>query len=207
MGRWGNLQGGLGVCIIVSSAAVGTIATMVTRSMPGLLLGLFVVTGTAVAALAVRPNAGRTILPVPVLAYVVAALISGIVFNRSAASSRAALAIGAAQWIARGFFAMVFATLLAVAITTTRWYLWRRGRPISRDPGWTVPAGPGNPPGRSGTAARNSAAARNSTATRSGGTRRNDAGPRGDGPAEPRPAPRPGPGPYDSEPYNFSSGA
>ncbi|HEV2536466.1 MAG TPA: hypothetical protein VGU21_03030, partial [Streptosporangiaceae bacterium] len=41
LSRWGTLQGGLGVCIIVSSAAVGTIATVVTRSTPGLLLGLF----------------------------------------------------------------------------------------------------------------------------------------------------------------------
>ena len=55
-GRWGALQGGLGVCIIVASAAVGTIATMVTRSAPGFLLGLFVEAGTVVAALAVRPR-------------------------------------------------------------------------------------------------------------------------------------------------------
>ena len=82
-GRWGALQGGLGVCIIVASAALGTVATMVTRSAPGFLLGLFVVAGTVIAALAVRPRAGRMIFPVPVLSYLVGALVSGIIYNRS----------------------------------------------------------------------------------------------------------------------------
>src|SRR5690348_16583572 len=67
--RWGALQGGLGVCIIVISGAAGTVATMVTRSAPGFLLGLLVAAGTVVAALAVRPRAGWMILPVPVLSY------------------------------------------------------------------------------------------------------------------------------------------
>jgi Domain of unknown function (DUF6542) len=131
-GRWGALQGGLGVCIIVASAAVGTIATMVTRSAPGFLLGLFVEAGTVVAALAVRPRAGRVIFPVPVLSYLVGALISGFVFNRSG-TSKAALAIGAAQWVANGFFAMALATVLAVAIVAVRWHLWRRSRPPARE--------------------------------------------------------------------------
>jgi len=124
---------------------------MVTRSVPGFLLGLLVVAGTVAAALAVRPRAGRMIFPVPALAYLVAALISGVVYNRSADSSKTALALGAAQWIANGFFAMVLGTVLAIAITTARWYLWRRAQPASWDPGWQVPAadttwaGPGGP--------------------------------------------------------------
>ena len=141
--RWGTLQGSLGVCIIVASAAVGAIVTMVTRSTPGFLLGFFVVAGTVTASLAVRPRAGRMIFPVPVLSYLVAALLSGIVFDRSADSSKTALAIGAAQWIADGFFAMALATALAIVITAARWFLWRRGRPTTGDPGWPVPpAGP-----------------------------------------------------------------
>ena len=139
MGRWGTLQGGLGVCIIVASAAVGAIVTMVTRSAPGFLLGLFIVAGTVAASLAVRPRAGRMIFPVPVLSYLVAALISGVVFDRSADTSKTALAIGAAQWIANGFFAMALATVLAVLIIAARWYLWRRGRPATGDPAWPVP--------------------------------------------------------------------
>jgi hypothetical protein len=153
--RWGTLQGGLGVCIIVSSAAVGTIATMVVRSMPGLLLGIFVIAGTVVAALAVRPSAGRTIVPVPALAYLMAALVSGVVYDHSAASSKAALAIGAAQWIADGFLAMVLATALAVTITVARWFLWRRSRPVARDRTWNGadPRGD-NPAGLSGPRSR-----------------------------------------------------
>jgi hypothetical protein len=104
---------------------------MVTRSAPGFLLGLFVEAGTVVAALAVRPRAGRMIFPVPVLSYLVGALISGFVFNRSG-TSKTALAIGAAQWVANGFFAMALATVLAVTIVTVRWFLWRRGRPSAR---------------------------------------------------------------------------
>ena len=147
-GRWGALQGGLGVCIIVASAAAGTIATMVTRSSPGFLLGLFVEAGTVVAALAVRPRAGRMIFPVPVLSYLVGALISGVVFDRSTGTSKTALALGAAQWVADGFFAMALATVLAVTITGVRWYLWRRRRTpardttrdTARDVDWAVPA-------------------------------------------------------------------
>ena len=120
---------------------IGAAATMVTRSVPGVLLGLFVVAGTIAAALAVRPRSGRLILPVPVLSYLVAALISGVVYNRSADSSKTALAIGAAQWIANGFFAMALATVLAAAIIAVRWYLWRRNRPATRGPDWPAGAG------------------------------------------------------------------
>ena len=196
-GRWGALQGGLGVCIVVASAAVGTIATMLTRSAPGFLLGLFVTAGTVIAALAVRPRAGRMIFPVPVLSYLVGALISGFIYNRSTGASKTALAIGAAQWIANGFFAMALATVLAIVIITARWYLWRRRRKVSRDPGWPAPATatrpvpPRGPRGPEGPRAPWS---------QPGGQRDwNDADPRG---GARRPGPRPGTGPY-----NFSSGA
>jgi uncharacterized protein DUF6542 len=199
-GRWGALQGGLGVCIIVASAAVGTIATMVTRSAPGFLLGLFVEAGTVVAALAVRPRAGRVIFPVPVLSYLVGALISGFVFNRSG-TSKTALAIGAAQWVANGFFAMALATVLAVAIVVVRWYLWRRSRPPAREERRS----------RAGWEAREAwddAGPRGSAGGFSPGGTHPPRPPAGDYlPAPPRdtsrrPGPRPGTGPY-----NFSSGA
>jgi hypothetical protein len=104
------------------------------------VLGVFVVAGTVAAALAVRPRAGRMILPAPVLSYLVAALATGIIHDRSAGSTRTALAIGAVQWIADGFFAMALATVLAIVLVTVRWYLWRRSRRTARDPGWSVPA-------------------------------------------------------------------
>ena len=182
-GRWGALPGGLGVCIIVASAAVGTIATMVTRSAPGFLLGLCVEAGTVVAALAVRPRAGRMIFPVPVLSYLVGALVSGYVFNRSNGTSKTALAIGAAQWIADGFFAMALATVLAIVITTVRWYLWRRRRPAPPRRPQAAPRPPEGP-----WAQRGPRGQEGWNADRRGGAR--------------RPGPRPGTGPY-----NFSSGA
>ena len=224
LGRWGALQGGLGVCIIVASAASGATATMVARSAPGFLLGFFVAAGTMAAALAVRPRTGWMIFPVPVLSYLVAALTSGVVFDRSVDSSNTALAVAAAQWIADGFFAMALATVLAVAIIVARWFLWRHRRPSPRDPGWPAPAtGPTRTgPGRAGSvqpgAGRDGAPrpprAAWETSSESGspagfagpGSPREARRPRGPGiwgdPGSRGTGPRPG-----SEPYNFSSGA
>ncbi len=149
LGQWGSLQGGLGVCLIAGSTAIGAIVTMATGRAPGFLLGIFVVIGTVAAALAVRPPAGRTIIPVPVLSYLVAALISGYIYNRSADSSKTALAIGAAQWVASGFLPMAMATVLAIALVGVRWYLWRRNLDARRAPGRPVrPAAPAARPGR-----------------------------------------------------------
>jgi hypothetical protein len=139
MGPWGALQGGLGVCIIVASTAIGAIVTMVADTMPGGLLGAFVVIGTIAAALSVRPRAGRMILPVPVLSYLVAALVSGVIYNRGTGSSSTALAIGAAQWIANGFFPMALATVAAIVIIATRWLLWHRHRRLTPTPAWSAP--------------------------------------------------------------------
>lgn len=178
-----------------------------TRTAPGLVLGASVVSGTVVAALAVRPRAGRLIFPVPALFYLIAALTAGIIYDRSADSSRTALAIDATQWIANGFFAMMLATVLAIALTGVRWYLWRRDR--------RVPAAPGR-------ASRPAGAPRRTEAnTQEFGSRADPRGPGGwsnpgtpsrpgqrrQGPQRPRdPDQRPGPRP-GSGPYNFSSGA
>ncbi len=72
------------------------------------------------------------IFPVPVLCYLVAALLTGVIYNHSADSSKTALAIGAAQWVASGFLAMAMATILAVVLVTVRWYLWHRRRGAGR---------------------------------------------------------------------------
>ena len=73
-----------------------------------------------------RPAArGRLIFPAPSLFYLIAALVAGIVYNRS--TSKTELVLGATQWIADGFFLMALATVLAIVIITARWYLGRRG--------------------------------------------------------------------------------
>ena len=118
--------------MVMGSAVLGAVATLAAGRQPGTVLGLFIVVGTVVAALLVRPWAGRMVIPAPALCYVVAALVTGIVANRSADLSKTALAVGATQWIANGFFAMVLATVLAIALTAIRWFIWRRGRPAPR---------------------------------------------------------------------------
>ena len=186
---------------------------MATGRAPGFMLGVFVVIGTVVAALAVRPRAGRLIFPVPVLAYLVAALTSGIIYNRSDDSSKTAVAIGAAQWIASGFTAMAFATVAAIVLITVRWYFWRRRRkagPARRGP----VGGPGRRPQPDPAAAADPRYAAEFPGSgypvdyRDQGRRPDGAGagnwnderPPGSAPGYRRP--RPGSGPY-----NFSSGA
>ncbi len=140
----GAMRGGLGVCVIMASAALGAAATIATRSQPGLVLGLFVLAGTVAAALTVEPRAGRLIFPVPALSYLVAALVAGGMYNRSANNTE--LAVGAAQWIANGFFVMVLATLLAIALTTVRWFLWRRSGRVPLAADWPAEARTARPP-------------------------------------------------------------
>jgi hypothetical protein len=209
LSRLGSLPGGAGVCIIIASAAIGAVATVLTRTAPGHVLGACVVAGTVVAALVVRPSAGRLIFPVPVLFYLIAALASGIAYDRSADSSKTALAIGATQWIAEGFFAMALATVLAIVLTTVRWYVWRRvGRAAAA-------------PGRPQAGAEISRWPQDDTEEIAGRGGRpdprgwNDPGRRPQGPSgfqgpdqRPgwRPDPRTGP-PPGAGPYNFSSGA
>jgi len=135
----GSLSGGLGIAIVAASTALGASATMLTGKEPGSILGVFVIIGTLAAAVAVRPQAGRIILPVPALSYLVAAMVTGVIYDHSADVSKTALAINAAQWIANGFFAMLLATVLAVALVTVRWIFWRRSRPAA-PAAW--PAGP-----------------------------------------------------------------
>ena len=93
---------------------IGAVATIVTKSQPGSVLGLFVLAGTVAAALTVQPRTGRLIFPVPALSYLIAALTAGAVYDRAA--DKTEIAVGAAQWIASGFFVMVLSTLLAIAL-------------------------------------------------------------------------------------------
>ena len=185
----GSLRGGLGACVIVGSAVIGAVATIVTKSQPGSVLGLFVLAGTVAAALTVQPRSGRLIFPVPALSYLIAALTAGVVYDRSA--GKTAIAVGAAQWIASGFFVMVLSTLLAIALTTVRWYMWRRDQrgPAAPDRPATAPRPPAGPPRRPGTPP---------------GAQRPQWPP--GSPRNQRPGPRPGQRP-GSGPYNFSSGA
>jgi hypothetical protein len=130
--RWGTLPGSTGVLIVIASAALGALITAVTSSQPGLVLGVLVVAGTITAALAVRPRAAYLVIPVPALAYVVAASLAGLISDRATGTSITALAVNGTQWIASGFIAMTVATGLAIVITLVRWYISRRAQRPSR---------------------------------------------------------------------------
>jgi hypothetical protein len=215
-GRWVSLRGGLGVAIIAAAAMIGAIATVVTDKQPGTLLGAAVLAGTVIAALTIRPRAGRMIFPAPVLCYLIAALAAGVSYDHSV--DRAALAIDATQWIASGFFLMALATLLAIVIVTARWLFQRHA---SRGgPDWTEPRGSGRPEPatRPGVRDADEWSGPGAAATQRMPRPPLPAGPRGtDQPAGPRPDQRPGrpTGPRPTTPrpgarpgpYNFSSGA
>ncbi len=202
----GSLSGGLGVAIVAASTALGASATMLIGREPGSILGVFVLVGTVAAGLAVRPGSGRVIIPVPALSYLIAAMVTGVIYDHSADASKTALAIDAAQWIANGFFAMALATILAVVLVIGRWILWRRQQPVSRAPGRSSSAGPlADQDGRTANLDDYwSPAPYGSAPSRAQGPRGGTLRPDQQWPprADPRQARSQGP-----DPYNFSSGA
>jgi hypothetical protein len=144
--RLGSLPGRAGILFIAGAAALGTLATIAAGNGPGVLLGAFLVAGTLAAALTVHPRAVYLLIPVPALAYPVAAIIAGLAAGHPAGTSHTALAVGAAQWAASGFIAMTAATVLAIGITAARWPRRRPGHP--HPPGYRPPAAGTGRPGR-----------------------------------------------------------
>jgi hypothetical protein len=125
---WGSRSGRLGIGLAIGGAAAGLLGTVLSGSGPGLVLGIFLLAGTAAGALAVHPRTGYLIVPVPPLAYAAAAILAGLIHDHAAGTSHTALAISAAQWIASGFLAMTAATLVALGVATVRWAAGRRRR-------------------------------------------------------------------------------
>jgi hypothetical protein len=142
---------------VIGSAAVGALITALARSEPGLVLGVFLVGGTVIAGLAIQRRAVYRIIPVPALAYLVAAVLAGIIHDRANGTSGTALAVGATQWIASGFLAMSAATIVAIVLTVARWHSRNGGPPR---PG-------GRPPAAGAGSSRRRQAAPNSAPPRS----------------------------------------
>lgn len=117
---WGTRPGRAGVLTVFVFAAAGAVVAVATRRDPGPVVGAFVFAGTVAAALIVRPYSVHAIIPVPALAYLVTALVAGLIRDPSAGASRTAFLTGGAQWLAGGFLAMVLATAVAIAITVAR---------------------------------------------------------------------------------------
>ena len=125
----GTRAGRMGIGFVIGGTATGLLVTLLAGRGPGTVLGIFLLAGTVAGALAVRPRAAYLLIPVPPLAYLVAATLAGLVHDRAADSSHTALAISAARWIASGFLAMTAATLLAIVMAVVRWAAGGRRRP------------------------------------------------------------------------------
>ena len=118
---WGSRPGRLGVLLVIAGTLAGLVGTVLAGSEPGFALGAGLILGTPAGAAAVRPQAAYLIIPVPALAYVIAAMMAGLIHDHAIDTSRTALAVGLTQWIAGGFLIMIAATLLAIAIAAIRW--------------------------------------------------------------------------------------
>ncbi|HEY1917383.1 MAG TPA: DUF6542 domain-containing protein [Streptosporangiaceae bacterium] len=161
---WGGLPKGIGVCIVIGFAALGALATAGTNTEPGFLLGAFLVVGTLIAGLAVQPRGVYLIIPAPALCYVIAAVMAGLIHDRSTDGSQAVLAVNGTTWIAGGFFAMCIATVLAILLTLMRWFTQGRRQRRDRDDdgyaeddGWDEPERPSRSQRRASSRNRSSA--------------------------------------------------
>jgi hypothetical protein len=118
---WGTRPGKAGVYTVVAGTVLGALITLVSGSEPGWVLGLLLVISTTIGGLLVTRCTTYLLIPVPAVAYTVAAFVTGYIHDRPIDTTRAELAASAVQWIAGGFFAMTAATLLAIAIVVGRW--------------------------------------------------------------------------------------
>jgi hypothetical protein len=130
--RWGALPARAGVVMVGGAAGLGALLTIAGRLHPGLLLGACVLLGALAAALAVRPGAVYRLIPIPVLAYVAAALVVVPFGGQGTGTSTTALALATVQALASGFLPMIGATALVITCTVLR---GRRPRPTGRHPG------------------------------------------------------------------------
>src|SRR5215472_2199717 len=128
-GRWGSMPFRDSVTIMIASALLGIIATMVAGGGPGMLLGLIVIAGTVAAGTAVLPRASHLIIPLPALTLLVSAMLAGVLGGASAGTSRLDLGLAALQWLAHEFRSMVAATFVAAIIAGIRWWHELRGGP------------------------------------------------------------------------------
>ena len=120
--------------LLIGSTAAGTLGTILFGAGPGALLGVFLVAGSLAAAFAVDLRAVYLLIPVPALAYLVAAIVAGLIHDHRADISHTALLVNTAQWLAAGFLYLVAATVAVIATGIGRWLVrWRRTyRPRSR---------------------------------------------------------------------------
>jgi hypothetical protein len=141
------------VLIVVAATLVGIIGTVVTKHDPGVLLGIAVIAGAVIAAIGVRYSSAYLLVPAPTLAYVLGAMASGYVHDRSVDTSHTELALHAAEWVGAGFLWMSAGTIAVLVIAIGRWLWARRDLWLSRGGRRPAPAGAGAGPGAAGAGA------------------------------------------------------
>jgi NADH:ubiquinone oxidoreductase subunit 6 (subunit J) len=122
---------------VVAGTALGAVLSVATGRQAGLLIGFFLVASTACAVLGVRPRAVYLVIPVPVMTYVTAAMVTGMITDEAASTSISEFLIGALQWVASGFIAMIIATVIAIVTAVVR----RPRRPPGERPPGARPPG------------------------------------------------------------------
>jgi hypothetical protein len=143
--RWiGRLPTGRAIAIFTVVVLLGMIATIVMGQEPGFLLGFCLVTGSVVAAAAVRRGRSYVFIPLPALGYLITSTLAGIVHDSSALTSSREYLVNFLVWIGGSFVAVTASTVLVVLIALVRWLLGLRlvsgqfpatARPASRSPG------------------------------------------------------------------------
>lgn len=99
---------------------LGAVATLVTGSEPGSLLGNLIVLGAVITALGIRRHAVYLLIPLPALAYLVLATATGVIHDSGAVTSTTQLGLSFLQWIGNGFFSLCAATILVLLIFGAR---------------------------------------------------------------------------------------
>ncbi len=132
------------VYILLGFAVIGVLGTLLTSNEPGSTLGLFIIVGSVIAALAIRLRSVYLLIPLPALVFFVAAVLTGAVHDSGIDTSKTEISVSFLQWIAGVFFGMCVATILVVVISGGRWLFSRMlvSGQLSKPPG----PGPRTPP-------------------------------------------------------------
>jgi hypothetical protein len=117
------------VLVFAGIMALGTILTVVMGQDPGFLLGLFLILGSVAATAAVRRGAAHKFIPLPALAYLVAATVTGMAHDPESLNSTRQFLLDFLTWIGGAFVAVTASTILVVLIALSRWLL--SGRLVS----------------------------------------------------------------------------
>ena len=126
------------VLVFTGTVLAGTILTIVMGQEPGFLLGLFLILGSVAATAMVRRGGAHKFIPLPALAYLVAATFTGMAHDSGSLNSSRQFVLDFLTWIGGSFVAVTASTILVVLIALTRWLL--SGRLVSGQLPATGPA-------------------------------------------------------------------